>query len=292
MIPSGDPGRPSALAEPYDRRPPLRIEHFMFPKILDLGPITIHTYGLLLALAFIAGIWLTSRNARNAGLDPDRIWNLGLIVIFAALVGAKVLLFFSDYSYYSQNPREIFSLSTLRSSGVYYGGLALALGASALYLRRTKLPAGILADLAAPGIALGQAIGRLGCLSAGCCYGKPTQMPWAITFTSKYANENVGVPLNTPLHPTQIYESAATFLLFVYLSWRLSRKHFTGQIMLEYLAVYALARFVIEFFRDDERGFVLGGLLSTSQLIGVITILASVSLLLYLRRRTGEANES
>ena len=112
----------------------------MYPKIVDLGPVTIHTYGLLLALAFIAGIWLTSRNARKEGLDPDKIWNLGLIIIFSALVGAKVLLFLSDFSYYSQNPREIFSLSTLRSAGVYYGGLLLALAASAIYLRKTGLP--------------------------------------------------------------------------------------------------------------------------------------------------------
>ncbi len=264
----------------------------MYPKILDVGPVTIHTYGLLLAVAFIAGIWITSRNARKAGLDPDKIWNLGLIIIFAALVGAKILLFFSDYSYYSENPREIFSLSTLRSSGVYYGGLLLALGASALYLRRTRLPMWHVADIAAPGIALGQAIGRLGCLSAGCCYGKPTHLPWGITFTSTYANDNVGVPLNTPLHPTQIYESLASFLLFLYLTWRLSRRHFTGQIVLEYLAVYASVRFVVEFFRDDERGFVFNGLLSTSQLIGILTFIGSVALYSYLRRRSGEATES
>jgi phosphatidylglycerol:prolipoprotein diacylglycerol transferase len=245
-----------------------------------------------LAVAFIAGIWLTSKNARKAGMDPDLVWNMGLLIIFAALVGAKVLLFFSDYSYYSENPREIFSLSTLRSGWVYYGGLLLALGASALYLRKSQLPAWTVADLAAPGIALGQAIGRLGCLSAGCCYGKPTHLPWGIVFTNKYAYDNVGVPLNTPLHPTQIYESVATFLLFLYLTWRLSRKHFTGQIILEYLAIYASMRFVIEFLRDDERGFVLNGLLSTSQLIGILTILASIALLFYLRRRPGEATES
>ncbi len=262
----------------------------MFPKIADLGPITIHTYGLLLALAFIAGIWLTSRNARKEHLDQDKIWNMGLLVIFAALVGAKILLFLSDFSYYADNPREIFSLSTLRSTGVYYGGLILALLAAALYLRRSKLPAWIVADLASPGIALGQAIGRLGCLSAGCCYGKPTQLPWGITFTSKYAYDNVGVPLNTPLHPTQIYESIATFLLFLYLMWRLGRKHINGQIILEYLVLYSAARFVIEFYRDDERGFVLHGLLSTSQFIGLLTIAGSIAVYyLFLRRRPKEA---
>ncbi len=264
----------------------------MFPKILDLGPLTIHTYGLLLALAFIAGIWLASRNAARAQLNPDAIWNLGLIIIFSALVGAKLLLFVSDYSYYSQNPREIFSLATLRSSGVYYGGLLLALVASAWYMHRAKLPGWRVADITAPGIALGQAIGRIGCLSAGCCYGKPTTLPWGITFTNPYSAENVGVPLNVPLHPTQIYESIGSFLLFIYLMWRLGRKHFTGQVILEYLALYAMLRFVIEFFRgDDDRGFVLHGLLSTSQFIGIFTILGSVAVYIYLRRRDQEKPE-
>ena len=261
----------------------------MYPKILDIGPITVHSYGLLLALAFIAGIWLASTLARKEGLNPDSIWNMGLIIIFSALVGAKVLLFLSDFSYYSQNPREIFSLSTLRSTGVYYGGLLLALAASAWYLRKAQLPAWTVADLCAPGIALGQAIGRLGCLSAGCCYGKPTTLPWGITFTSRYAFDNVGVPLNTPLHPTQLYESVGTFLLFVYLMWRLGRKHFTGQIILEYLFIYAGLRFMIEFFRDDERGFVLHGLLSTSQFIGLLTILAAAIAFYYRKRRPKEA---
>ncbi|NWG12776.1 MAG: prolipoprotein diacylglyceryl transferase [Acidobacteria bacterium] len=260
----------------------------MHPKIVDIGPVTIHTYGLMLAVAFIVGIWLTSRNGRKAGIDPDAMWNMGLIIIFAALVGAKVLLFLSDFSYYSQNPREIFSLSTLRSTGVYYGGLLLALAASAWYLRHARLPGWKVADLAAPGIALGQAIGRLGCVSAGCCYGKPTELPWGITFTDRYAYDNIGVPLNAPLHPTQLYEAAATFLLFLFLQWRLSRKHFTGQIILEYLIVYAAARFIIEFFRGDERGFLFGGLLSTSQFIGILAILAATILFFYLKRRPTE----
>jgi phosphatidylglycerol:prolipoprotein diacylglycerol transferase len=263
----------------------------MFPKILDIGPITVHSYGLLLALAFIAGIWLASSLARKEGLNPDSIWNMGLIIIFSALVGAKILLFLSDFSYYSQNPREIFSLSTLRSTGVYYGGLLLALAASAWYLRRADLPAWKVADLCAPGISLGQAIGRLGCLSAGCCYGKPTSLPWGITFTNRYAFDNVGVPLNVPLHPTQLYESIGTLLLFAYLLWRLTRRHFTGQIILEYLVLYASLRFVIEFFRDDDRGFVLHGLLSTSQFIGLLTVIGSIFLFVYLRRRSARSSE-
>jgi len=121
----------------------------MYPKLLDLGPITVHTYGLLLAAAFIAGIWISSRNARKAGIGPDLIWNLGLVVIFSALVGGKILLLLTDFHYYSQNLREIFSLSTLRSAGAYYGGLLLALGSAAWFLLKKHLPIWIVADLAA-----------------------------------------------------------------------------------------------------------------------------------------------
>jgi phosphatidylglycerol---prolipoprotein diacylglyceryl transferase len=264
----------------------------MYPKILDLGPLTIHTYGLLLAAAFIAGIWITSRNAKKAGISSDLIWNMGLVVIFSALVGAKILLLVSDFQYYSQNFREIFSLSTLRSMGVYYGGLILALASAAWFLAKKHLPFWTMADLAAPGIALGQAIGRLGCLSAGCCYGKPTHLPWGITFADPYAYNNVGVTLNIPLHPTQIYESLGTLLLFVFLMWRLPRKRINGQIILEYLALYAVLRFVIEFFRGDERGFVLYGLLSTSQFIAVLTTLGSVAAYCFMLRRPRESRQN
>ncbi len=264
----------------------------MYPKIHDLGPLTIHTYGLLLAAAFIAGIWITSRNARKAGISPDVIWNMGLIVIFSALVGAKILLLFSNFQYYSENFREIFSLSTLRSAGVYYGGLLLALAAAAWFLIKKHLPFWTVADLAAPGIALGQAIGRLGCLSAGCCYGKPTDLPWGITFSNPYSYSQVGVTLNTPVHPTQIYESVGALALFLFLMWRLPRKQVPGQIILEYLGLYAILRFVIEFFRDDDRGFVLYGLLSTSQLIAILTLLGSAAVYYFLIRRPREVLEN
>jgi phosphatidylglycerol:prolipoprotein diacylglycerol transferase len=217
---------------------------------------------------------------------------LGLIVIFAALVGAKVILFFSNFEYYSENFREIFSLSTLRSPGVYYGGLLLALAAAGLYIFKKKLPTLVVADIAAPGIALGQAISRLGCLSAGCCYGKPTTLPWGITYRNQYSYDTVGVPLNVPLHPTQIYDMVGALALFAFLTWRLSKKHVVGQIILEYLALFACLRFVIEFFRDDDRGFVLYGLLSTSQFIAILTILGSAAVYYRLVRRPAEVPQN
>jgi phosphatidylglycerol---prolipoprotein diacylglyceryl transferase len=258
----------------------------VYPKILELGPITIHAYGLLLAAAFIMGIWVTSRNAGKAGINPDAIWNMGLIVIFSALLGSKIILLFSNFQHYSKNYGEIFSLASLHSPGVYFGSLFLALGAASIYAKKQRLPGRAFADVAAPGIALGQAISRLGCLSAGCCYGKPTHLPWGITFRNQYAADNVGVPLNIPLHPTQIYEFLASLLLFLFLTRQLSRKHFSGQILLEFLGIYSVLKFFIEFFRDDDRGFVLYGLLSTSQLISIVTIAGCAAAYFLVARRS------
>jgi len=258
----------------------------MHPKLLEIGPATLHTYGLFLAIAFIAGILTASRNARKEGISPDFVWNLGLIVLIATLVGCKLLMLITDFSYYAANPREIFSISTLRSVGVFYGGLLLALCAAAWYLRKRRLPAWRVADCAAPGIALGQVFGRFGCFMAGCCYGIPSDAPWAICFTNLYAAQNMGTPLNIPLHPVQLYESVGALLIFGYLMLRLSRKHIQGQIILEYIGLYAILRFFIEFFRADERGDVFNGLLSTSQFIAVVTLAAAVAVYFYLRRRS------
>ena len=257
----------------------------MFPKVIDLGAVTIHTYGLLLAVAFIAGIWITVRNGEKAGFSSDLIWNMGLIALFSGLVGSKILLLFSNYGYYSKNPRQIFSLSAISSPLVYYGGLLLALGAVACLMWKKKIHPRIFADVASPGIALGLSIASIGCLSAGCCYGKPTQLPWAITFTNPYVAENLGVPLHIPLHPTQIYTAAGAFILFLYLTWRLSRKKYSGQITLEFLGLYSVLIFLLEFLRGDEREYVLYGLLSINQLIAVITFAGAVFLYCILLRR-------
>ena len=257
----------------------------MFPKVIDLGTITIHTYGLLLAAAFIAGICVTVRNGNKAGIDPDSVWNMGLIVIFSGLVGSKIFLLFSNYGYYSENPRKIFSLSAGSPPGVFFCSLLLVLGSSAWFIWKKKIHPWVLADLAGPGIALGLSIASVGCLASGCCYGKPTHLPWAITFTNPYASESLGVPLHIPLHPTQIYSAAGSFVIFLFLSWRLSRKKFPGQIIFELLGSYAMLRFLLEFLRGDERGYVFYGLLSNNQLIAIITITGTVFLYCVMLRR-------
>jgi len=261
----------------------------MYPKILDLGTITIHTYGLLLAAAFIAGIWITSRNGRKAGIEPDTIWNMGLIVLFSALVGSKMFLLLNDFSYYSENPRLIFSLSTFRLTESYYGGFILALGAAVIFTWKRKIPPLAMADLAAPGIALGQAIAGIGCFLAGCCYGRLTNLPWGIAFSDPYTSQNQGTPLHVSLHPTQLYEAGGAFIIFLFLMFRLSRKSLSGRIVLEYLGLFSILRFAVEFFRGDDRGFVLYGLMSASQMIALLTFIGSAAVYFLLRYRPAKA---
>jgi phosphatidylglycerol:prolipoprotein diacylglycerol transferase len=153
------------------------------------------------------------------------------------------------------------------------------------FFRKHRLPVWVMTDILAPSVALGHAIGRLGCFTAGCCYGKPTTMPWGVTFTDPYAKEIVGVPLGIALHPTQLYEALVEFALFGLLVFLAGRKKFDGQIFWTYVFGYSIARFVIEFFRGDlERGFVFGGALSTSQVIALLLVVAASFALLTLRR--------
>jgi phosphatidylglycerol:prolipoprotein diacylglycerol transferase len=254
----------------------------MYPRLLELGPITLYTYGVLLAAAYLLGLKLAMVRAAKRGLDAARILDLGIYIIIAALLGAKLLLLVTDFSTFRQDPRELLTLA--RSGGVFYGGLILAVAVALWYIRRARLPLWATCDAFAPGIALGHVIGRFGCFFAGCCYGKPTTVPWAITFTNPFAAANVGTPLGVPLHPTQLYEAGAEFLiLVVLLASERKRKPFAGRTFWLYMLLYAISRFVIEFFRGDERGNV--GVLSTSQFISVLLAPLAIAMLVYLARR-------
>lgn len=243
----------------------------------SLGPFTLHTYGVLLAAAFIVGLLVASRHARRAQLDADRITDLAVYVLIAGLIGAKLGLLAVEWEYYSNNLRELFSL--LQSGGVFYGGLIAALPVAWWYTRKHALPGWRAADALAPAVVLGQSIGRLGCFAAGCCFGKPASVPWAVTFRDLYAARAVGTPVDTPLHPTQLYESAAAFLIFLALLVILERKKFDGQVVLCYVLLYSVARFGIEFYRGDPaRGSVFSGALSTSQFLAILLALGALAL--------------
>jgi phosphatidylglycerol:prolipoprotein diacylglycerol transferase len=179
----------------------------------------------------------------------------------------------------------------LRSGGVFYGGLIAATTVAIWYMRRNALPAWRIADMGAPSIALGEAIGRWGCFAAGCCYGRPTDGPFGVTFTDPFANEAVGTPLNVPLHPTQIYLSLNAFLIFLILQWAYRRKTFDGEVFWLYVLLYAVTRGILEIWRGDiVRGFVVGNWLSTSQFIGLLGALLAGGMLFFLSRRQRAAD--
>jgi phosphatidylglycerol:prolipoprotein diacylglycerol transferase len=257
----------------------------MFPKLFDVGPLSIYTYGVLLAAAYLLGLQYALVRARARGLDHQKVMDLGIYVIISALVGAKLMLLVVDFDHFRRNPAELFSL--VRSGGVFYGGLILAVTVALWYLRRHRMPTWTVCDVFAPGIALGHVVGRLGCLMAGCCYGRPTRVPWAITFTDPVAALNVGTPLNVPLHPTQLYEAGAELLILIGLIATEGKgRRFPGRTFWSYMLLYGVSRFVIEFFRGDERGSVFG-VFSTSQFISVVLVPLSVAMLVRLARQSG-----
>jgi phosphatidylglycerol:prolipoprotein diacylglycerol transferase len=250
-------------------------------KIPGLG-IPLATYGVLLATGFILALWITARLAARDGLPKNRAYDLGLYILAASLVGSKVLMIITEWSDYGGDWRRILSLDFLRSGGVFYGGFIAAVAASVILMRRWHLPWPKTADAFAPGIALGHAIGRLGCFSAGCCWGKPTTSWIGVKFTEK-ASELTGVPIDSALVPTQLIEAAANLLIFIFLLWLTKRRKFEGQIIYAYLMIYAVARFTIEFWRDDPRGQLLG--LSTSQFISILMFAFGFIMTIYHWRR-------
>jgi phosphatidylglycerol---prolipoprotein diacylglyceryl transferase len=248
----------------------------MYPEIFHLS--FLHTYGVLVALAFLLGLWVAARLGKRTGLDVDALTNLGIYCALAAIVGAKVMMIIVEPRYH-QNPRDIFTFDTLQAGGVFYGGLIAALGVAWWYMRKVHLPLWKTADVFAPGIALGHGIGRLGCFSAGCCWGTFCRAPWAVTFRDPVANYQVGVPLNVPLHPTQLYEAFSEFAVFALLYYLFGRPHRSGTIISLYLVLYGAVRFVVEFFRVHEQGNLLNGPLDTSQWISLVLILLGAAYL-------------
>jgi len=255
----------------------------MHPILFEAFGFPVYTYGVLLAAAYLLGLQFALMRARTRGLDPNRVMDLGIWIIISALAGAKLLLFIVEFDT-CKHPAELMTL--MRSGGVFYGGLIAAVVVALWYLRRYRMPMWTVTDVFAPGIALGHVIGRLGCLFAGCCFGRPTSVPWAITFHNEYAAQNVGTPLNIPLHPTQLYEAAAELLILgLLLSTERKGRTYPGRTFWLYLLFYGISRFIIELYRGDPRGMV--GTFSTSQFVSIILVPLAIVMLVVLARRTG-----
>jgi phosphatidylglycerol:prolipoprotein diacylglycerol transferase len=251
----------------------------MLPELFRIGSFALPTYGVLLAIGFVLSVFFVGTRAPKFGIPSDAAADFGIFVLLAGLVGAKLLLIIVEW------PRYVTSIDGLkelmRAGGVFYGGFLGAVAAAIFYLYQKRLNFWAMADASAPAVALGQAIGRIGCLAAGCCWGQECHQPWAITFTNPIAQQNVGVPLNIPLHPVQIYEAVGALILLGILVV-FEKKSFPGQTFARYLCGYSVLRGTIEFFRDDPRGEVLG-LMSTSQFIALLCFTAG-ALIYYFQR--------
>jgi len=264
----------------------------MYPEIFRIGSFPINTYGILLAIGLLLALYTAAKLASNDGLPRERIYDLGLWTIIGGLIGSKILLYFLEDNV------NLFSLDFLRSGGVYYGGLLGGFFTLAFLINFYKLSFWKVADAFAPGVALGQFFGRQGCFSAGCCWGKPTDLFWGVHFT-ELGHENTGVPIyteageNAYLHPTQLYESIAMLIVFGILIFLHRRKRFDGQVLIAYGIIYALVRFTIEFFRDDPRGDFLGLTtltgLSTSQIISLLVAFGAIVFMFLRLRKTPDA---
>lgn len=260
----------------------------MFPILLHIGDFTLHTYGLLVATGFLAGIYTARSFALRFGMDGERVFNLAVYLALAAIVGAKLFLVLQDWRYYIHDPGSLLSVGFLESAGIFYGGVIVALIVMTLYVHKQKLGWLNVGDAIVPGLALGHGIGRLGCFSAGCCWGKPTSLPWGVTFHNAFAHATVGVPLGVPLHPTQLYEAGAEGIIFFVL-WRLARhRAYVGQLTVVYLLSYGVVRFLVDFLRAYEpEAMLFHGLMTDAQLtsLGMIA-LAVVIAIAQARRRS------
>lgn len=262
----------------------------MYPILLKIGPLTIHTYGFMLALGVAFALWFLYVQAKKQGLEAPKLLDMAFYTIIISLIGAKLILFIGNFSHYMRSPGELFSLA--RSGGVFQGGLAFGIIFALWYFRKHKIPTWKAADVVGSALALGHGFGRIGCFSAGCCYGSECSLPWGVTFQNEYASNLTGIPLHTLLHPTQLYESALNFLNFLVLFFILKKKKFDGQVFSFYIINYSIIRFFVEYFRGDhpDNAFLIHNpspylSLSFPQFFSILGLMGGVTLFLVLRKR-------
>jgi len=253
----------------------------MHPILVSFGSVNLYTYGLFIALGFLTAVWFTKKNGRFYGIGDQAVSDLFFTILIASLVGARLLYVIVSWDSFRQNPIEIFQI--WNGGLVFFGGFLAATLAAVGFCKLRNLPAWLTADVLAPGLALGHGIGRLGCLFAGCCYGKACTLPFAVTFT----DPNSLAPQNVALHPTQVYMVVSNIFLFFILLAIQKRKRFDGMVFLSYVIVYSVFRAVIEMFRGDYRGDFFFSFLSMSQGIGLVASAVALGLMVY-RLKTGK----
>ena len=257
----------------------------MYPNLLTIGTFTIHTYGVCIALGALLGILLISRESRKQGYNQQKILDLAFYGLIAAIIGSRVFYIVLNFNYYLKNPLE--AVMIWRGGLVFYGGFIFAFFTCYFYLKKQKMPFLKTCDILAPGLALGEAFGRIGCFFAGCCYGTSSNLPWAVIFNHPQSLAKIGVPL----HPTQLYASFKALVVFaILMSFRRFKKG-DGQIIWLYSLFYALGRLIIEPFRGDERGLMIFGTFTLTQAIALIFAPLALYMVIYLgREKTSSPN--
>jgi len=254
----------------------------VLPTLFKIGNISIHTYGVLIAIGFIVSLKISQIFAVKEGINKELIYDFAVFVLIFAIIGARIFYIFEYHSFYFKHPFEIFKI--WKGGLVFYGGLIFGIIAVIINVKRYKLNLWKIGDIFLVALPLGQFFGRLGCLSAGCCYGKPCNLPWAIKFT----NEEALAPKNIYLHPTEIYHALANltifFILFFY--YKKGNKKFDGEIALLYGMLYSIGRFIIEFYRGDYRGHIW--IFSIPQIISIIIFWISLIIYFIKRRKSNE----
>lgn len=254
----------------------------MYPILLNLGALKVFTYGFFLALAFLSAIYVAGREARRVGLPVGQFYDLCFYIVLAALVGSRLLYILLELRVFLANPLKIFAL--WEGGLVFHGGVILALLVAFYYMRRHRMPWLQALDSLALGTPVGQFFGRLGCFMAGCCYGSPTALPWAVTFT----NAQSLCPVREPLHPAQLYEALLALGVFGVLSVIKTRTRFPGQLILTYFTLAGLVRFAVELFRHpgDYRGYLFFGWMPLTQLLALGVAIVCGAALWYFTWRT------
>jgi phosphatidylglycerol---prolipoprotein diacylglyceryl transferase len=250
------------------------------PVLFKIGSLTIYTYGFCIALGAILGFLYMSRQSKKLfGLGFEQSNNLFLLLMVAGIVGGKFFMLFEDPKLYLSHPSKFFS----GSGFVFYGSLLFCIPSMLWFFKKHRIPTLAMLDVMAVVTCIVHGFGRIGCFMAGCCYGLETSSFLGVTFTDVACSAD---PLNTPLHPTQLYEASFIFLLMITLLVLGRSKAFEGQLFLIYLIVYAIGRGVIELFRGDtNRGFVIEGILSNSQFISLLIISVAIFFHVKLKRK-------
>jgi phosphatidylglycerol:prolipoprotein diacylglycerol transferase len=249
------------------------------PVAIELGPLKIHWYGILIAIGFLLGTWTAGKRGLRYNLSPQLLSDLAMWLLVGAIIGARVLHVISywDTEFKGRPLVEIFKIQN--GGLVFYGGLIGAAIAGTIFVNWKKLPWFKTADALAPSIALGSVFGRLGCLMTGCCYGKSCDLPWAIHFPAEHESHGL------PVHPTQLYDSFANLLLYLGLAWLYRRKKFDGQVFAVFLIGYAILRSTVELFRGDYGAGEMHAGLTPGQFVSVGIVIAGIAMLALLPRK-------